>query len=270
MRQNIQYAFRSLVKSPGFTAIAVLSLAVGIGANTAIFNLWYGVLHSPLPGVDKPEQLAILTDPNTAGMWRGRWISAVDGPRGWLTYDEFEQLRDQTRSFSMVMAAQSSLNTTDIRIGGTPEGARWRLVSGNYFQTLGVTPAVGRFFTDADDRAAAPYVVISHAYWQRRFAGRVDAVGTTFTIGQTPLSIIGVAAMKFIGETSGQQPDFWVPLRLQPNVLRGRDRLHDTPPEKTMWLHVFGRLRPGVTLDRGRSRGQHDLPGGHRNVLPSG
>ena len=248
MRQNIQYAFRSLVKSPGFTAIAVLSLAVGIGANTAIFNLWYGVLHSPLPGVDKPEQLAILTDPNTSGMWRGRWISAVDGPRGWLTYDEFEQLRDQTRSFSMVMAAQSSLNTTDIRIGGTPEGARWRLVSGNYFQTLGVTPAVGRFFTDADDRAAAPYVVISHAYWQRRFAGRVDAVGTTFTIGQTPLSIIGVAAMKFIGETSGQQPDFWVPLRLQPNVLRGRDRLHDTPPEKTMWLHVFGRLRPGVTL----------------------
>jgi predicted permease len=249
MHQDIQYAFRSLVKSPGFTAIAVLSLAVGIGANTAIFNLWYGVLHSPLPGVEKPEQLAILTDPNSSGMWRGRWNSAIDGPRGWLTVEEFEQLRDHARSFSWVMAAQSSLNTIGIRVeGGTWEEARWRLVSGNYFQTLGVGPAIGRLFTAADDRAELPYVVISHAYWQRRFGGRADVMGTTFTIGQTPLTIVGVAASNFIGETSGQQPDFWVPLRLQPTVLRGRNRLHDTPPDKTMWLHVFGRLRPGVTL----------------------
>jgi predicted permease len=249
MRQDIHYARRSFSKSPGFAATAILSLAVGIGANTAIFNLWYGVLYSPLPGVDRPEQLVIVTDPNTSGMWRGRLISSVDGPRSWLTFEEFEQLRDHARSFSAVMAAQSGLNTIGIRVdGGAQEVARWRLVSGNYFQTLGVGPAIGRLFTDADDRAQAPYAVISHSFWQERFAGRADAIGTTVGIGPATLTIVGVTPKNFVGETIGQQPDFWLPLRLQPQVLRGLDRLHDSAPQKIMWLHVFGRMKPGTTL----------------------
>ena len=249
MGQDIRYALRSLSKSPGFTAVAILSLALGIAAATAIFSLWYGLLYAPLPGVDKPNQLAVLTDPGVAGMWRGRWISGIDGPRGWLTVEEFEQLRDHARSFSSVMASQSSLNTIPARVdGGAPEEARWRLVSGEYFQTLGVVPAAGRLFTPADDHAEAPYAVISFAYWQRRFGGRTDVIGRTLTIQPTTLTIIGVSSRAFIGESLGQQPDFWLPLQLQPNVLRGRDRRHDTPPEKTMWLHVFGRLQPGVTL----------------------
>ena len=249
MRQDIRYALRALQKSPGFTAVAVLSLAFGIGATTAIFSLWYDVRYSPLPGVDKPEQLAILTDPGTAGLWRGRWVSGIDGPRGWLTVEEFEDLRDHAESFASVMASQSSLNTTPVRVdGGLAEQARWRLVSGEYFQTLGAAPAIGRLFTADDDHLEAPYAVISHAYWQRRFGGRADVVGRTLEIQPTALTIIGVASQTFIGETSGQQPDFWLPLQLQPKVLRGRDRRHDTPPEKTMWLHVFGRLKPSVTL----------------------
>src|SRR5262245_18971329 len=128
MLQDTRYALRALQKSPGFTALAVLSLALDIGATTAIFGLWYGVLHSPLPGVDEPERLAILTDPGSAGLWRGRWISSIDGPRGWLTVEEFLQLRDHAGSFSSVMASQSSLNTIPIRVdGGAPEQARWRL-----------------------------------------------------------------------------------------------------------------------------------------------
>ena len=249
MRQDIHYAFRWLQRSPGFAAIAVLSIALGIGATTAIFSLWHGVVRSALPGVDKPEQLAILTDPSVSGLWRGRWISSIDGPRGWLTVEEFEQLRDHAKSFSSLMASQSSLNTTPVRVeGGAPEEARWRLVSGEYFQTLGVGPAIGRVFNVEDDRAETPYAVISHAYWQQRFGGSANIVGRALAIGPTTLTIIGVASRPFIGETTGQQPDFWLPLQLQPQVLRGRDRRHDTPPEKTMWLHVFGRLKPSVTL----------------------
>ncbi|HEY1302661.1 MAG TPA: ABC transporter permease [Vicinamibacterales bacterium] len=247
--QDIRYALRALLRSPGFTAVAALSLALGIGATTAIFSLWYGVLLSPLPGVDKPEQLAILTNPNSAGLWRGRHISSVDGPRTWLTVEEFQDLRDHARSFSSVMASQSSLNTSPVGVdGGAAEDARWRLVSGEYFQTLGVQPALGRLFTAADDRSEAPYAVISHAYWQQRFGGRADVIGKALTIQRTTLSIVGVASRGFIGETTGERPDFWAPLLLQPKVMPGRDRRHDTPPEKSMWLHVFGRLTPGVTL----------------------
>jgi len=147
------------------------------------------------------------------------------------------------------MASQSSLSTWQVRIdGGTWEQARARLVSDEYFQVLGVRAAVGRVFTTADDRAEPTDAVISHTYWQRRFGGRADVLGKTLTIRKAALTIVGVAPRGFIGETSGQQPDFWLPLRAQPSVLPGNDRLHDTPPEKVMWLHVFGRLRPDVTL----------------------
>ena len=97
-------------------------------------------------------------------------------------------------------------------------------------------------------RAETPTAVISYNYWQRRFGGRPDVLGKTLTLRKAALTIIGVAPPGFIGETSGQQPDLWLPLRMQPSVLPGKDRLHDTPPVKTMWLHVFGRLKPGVTL----------------------
>src|SRR6185295_13962377 len=94
---------------------------------------------------------------------------------------------------------------------------------------------------------ASPDAVISYGYWQRRFGGRPDVLGKTFIVRKATLTIVGVAARGFIGETSGQQPDMWIPLRMQPAVLPGRDRLHDTPPAKSMWLNVFGRLKPGVT-----------------------
>jgi predicted permease len=244
IRQDLTYALRALRKSPGFTAVAILSLALGIGANTAIFTLWNGVLRAPLSGVRNPEELVMLSNPGDAGSWSGR----TDGPRSWLTYGEFEQMRDHVEAFSGVMASQSSLSTWQVRFeDGAWEEASGRFVSGGFFDVLGVGAAIGRVFTAAGDRTDTPHVVISHTYWQRRFGGRSDVLGKTVTIGKAAMTIIGVAARGFIGETSGQQPDFWLPLRMQPSALPGQDRLHDTPPQKIMWLHVFGRLKPDRT-----------------------
>jgi predicted permease len=254
IRQDLRYAVRTMAARPGFTAVAALSLGLGIGANTAIFSLWNGVLHASLPGVREPEGLVMLSDPDESGSWTGRWSGRDDGPRAWLTYGEFEDLRDHARSFSALMASQSSLITWQVRVeNGGWEEAHGRLVSGGFFQVLGVGPAIGRLFTTDEDGAQNPYAVISHDYWQRRFGGRPDVVGKILTLRNVPLTIVGVTPPGFIGETAGQQPDLWLPLRLQPSLLPGRDRLHDTPPEKSMWLHVFGRLSPGVALAQAES-----------------
>jgi predicted permease len=245
LRQDLRYAGRCMAASPGFTAVAVLSLALGIGATTAIFSLWNGVLRASLPGVHEPGQLVILSDPDQSGSWTGR----VDGPRSWLTYGEFEHLRDHAGSFSGLMASQSGVSTWQIRFDGEEtEEASGRFVSGSFFHVLGVGSVLGRVFTAADEGTETPTAVISHSYWQRRFGGRPDVLGRTVTVGNAALTIIGVTPRGFVGETAGQQPDLWIPLPLQPRVQVDRDRLHDTPPEKSMWLHVFGRLKPGLSL----------------------
>jgi predicted permease len=194
----------------------------------------------------------MLSDPDESGGWTGN----MEGPRSWLTFQEFQQLRDHAGHFSAMMATQSTLNEWEVRFeGDASEQALGRLVSGEYFQVLGMRPALGRFFTAADDRAGLPHAVISHSYWQRRFGGRADILGKSVAVRKASLTVVGVAARGFIGETSGQHPDLWVPLRQQPLVLPGRDRLHDTPPEKSMWLHVFGRLKPGVTHAQAEAQG---------------
>jgi len=163
--QDVRYARRTLTAKPAFTIVAILSLALGIGANTAIFGLWNGLLRASLPAVQHPEQLVMLSDPDHSGMWSGR----SDGIRQWITYEEFEQLRDHAEVFSAVMASQSSLSSWQVRFEGDGwEEASGRLVSGGFFQMLGVGPAIGRLFTPAEDRDTTPDVVLSHSYWQRR------------------------------------------------------------------------------------------------------
>jgi predicted permease len=246
LRQDVVSGLRGLRKSPAFAFVAIVSLALGIGANTAIFGLWSGLLHAPLPSVRNPEELVILSNPDESGSWTGR----VSGIRSWLTYGEFEQLRDQAVSFSALMATQSSLNEFQARVEGSSEHlVRGRLVSAGFFDTLGVTPAIGRFFNVGDDGGNSPSVVISHSYWQR-LGGQADLLGKTLFIRGIPFTIMGIARRGFIGETQGQHPDLWAPLRLQLALLPGRDRLHDAAPDKSMWLHVFGRLQPGVTLQQ--------------------
>lgn len=256
--QDLRYALRTMAARPGFTAVAILSLALGIGANTALFSLWNGVLRAALPGVQRPEELVMLTDPGSAGVWRGTWNGRTDGPRDWVTYEEFQELRDRSGIFASVMASQSSLGLWQARVNGengnAPEEVRGRMVSGTYFQVLGASPAAGRVFTADADRVDTPEAVISHSFWQRRFGGRDDVIGRTVTIRNATVTVVGIMPPAFVGETSGQRPDLWVPLRLQPRVLPGNNYLHDTPPEKAMWLHVFGRLNPGISLAEAETR----------------
>jgi predicted permease len=253
MRQDLRHAVRVLATSPGFTAVAILSLALGIGANTAIFSLLDGVVMRALP-VRAPHELVILTNPDARGMG----VGAQYGRRALATYPEFLHLQAQATGFTSLMASMSGTDQLEARVaGGEPEPVTIRMVSGSYFSTLGVPAIAGRTFDTRPEPAAgaAPYAVISHDYWQRRFGGRPDALGKTMTFRGGVVSIVGVMPASFFGETIGDRPDAWIPLAMQATVLPGRDWLHDAPGsvEKIMWLHVFGRLAPGVSRERAQA-----------------
>jgi len=248
LRQDAVYGFRLLAKSPGFTAVAILSLALGIGANTAIFSLIDTVLLKMLP-VKDPQELVALTEPSAEGVS----IGTSSGERDNLSTREFEGLRDRTQAFSGMFASQSGMDTENAVIDGQPpEEVRTRLVSGGYFTVLGATASIGRPFTAADERGpgSAPYAVISYAFWQRRFGGSPSVLGSRIHIGKADLDVIGVAQQHFFGENVGAAPDLWIPLDMQPQIMPGRMWLEDDPghiAEKVMWLSVIGRLNPGVS-----------------------
>lgn len=249
-RLDIRYAIRTLASQPGFTTVAVLSLALGIGANVAIFSLLNSILLKTLP-IRDPGSLIMLTNPESSGFGNG----SQGGERALLTYTEFEQLRDRTKVFSSLMACQSELSRPQVRIGSSqPEELRSRMVSNDYFQTLGVPALIGRTL-EPGDALRSPYAVISYGLWQRRFGGRIEALGQTITIHNGIFTVIGVMPASFFGETVGEQPDVWLPLGMQPIILPGRDYLHDRPqdPSKDMWLQVFGRLKAGVTVQQAQA-----------------
>jgi predicted permease len=264
LRQDFVYGARMLAKSPGFTTVAVLSLALGIGANTAIFSLIDTLMLKMLP-VKDPQQLVVLTDPTSFGTS----IGTSNGERGTLSTREFEALRDRMQAFSGMFAAQSERSTNNARInGGAPEEVHTRLVSGGYFDVLGAPPAIGRAFTAGDERGpgSAPYAVISYAFWQRRFGGSLAALGSHLRIAKADLTIIGVTQPHFLGESVGDAPDLWIPLDMQPQMMPGRMWLEDDPAhiaEKVMWLHVVGRLKPGVS----RKQAQANVDVVFRQVL---
>jgi predicted permease len=252
--QDVRFALRQFARNPLFTLIAVLSLALGIGANTAIFSVMNAALLKALP-VRNPSELVILTDPNR----RGGGTGLETGVRSVLSYPEFAQLRDGTATMSGLCAAEVGLNRWQVRIAdSSQEEAPGKLVSENYFSVLGVEPAIGRFFAqeEATGPGKDPYTVISYAYWQRRFGGNPGVLGTPVNLYGTTLTIIGVAAPGFRGETVGEDPDIWLPMMMEPMAKPGRDLLHEDLSKemaKAMWLHVFGRLKPGVTLAKAQA-----------------
>lgn len=251
--QDLRFGARALAKTPGVTSIAALSLALGIGANTAIFSLIDSVLLRMLP-VHDPQELVLLTDPTANGVSIG-----TQGPiKSNLSYGEFEHIRDRQQVFQSMYAAESSTDRVSATVdGGSLEDVRPRLVSGSYFPMLGVNALLGRTFTAADDATphSAPYAVISYAFWDKRFGRSADALGKTVKIGKASLTIIGVAPPRFFGETVGQAPDLWIPIMMEPDVKPGRDWLHDDESKVTrvMWLQVMGRLKPGVNLKQAQA-----------------
>ena len=252
--QDLRYAVRMLRKSPGFAIVAVLTLALGIGANTAIFSVLDSVLLRSLP-VAHPEELSVLTDPDSHGASFG----GEGGERSLLAYSEFQYLRDHNEVFSHIFAADSQLPDVEIGIGNGsggsqphPEQAHVRLVSGDYFNTLGVRAAAGQLFTPEVDRArgGAPVAVISYAFWKQRFGLDPSALGRTIRIRIFSFEIAGVTPPEFFGETVGDAPDIWIPVTMQDAIYPGRDLLTASPQgllNQHIWLQVMGRRKPGIS-----------------------
>jgi hypothetical protein len=255
--QDIRYGLRMLAKNPGFTAVAMLTLALGIGANTAIFTVVKSVLLSQLP-VKNPNQLVLLSDPNASGMSMG----SSDGNRELFTYAEFQAIGATNHTFSGVLAAQSS--TQRMRVAAEAMGEETQgapayvsMVSGSYFPVLGVNAVLGRTFTTEVDEArdVNPVAVISYGFWQSRFAGARTVVGERIRIRNTSFDVIGVAPPRFLGITVGSAPDVWVPLTMQSEIVPGKDWLtvEKDPIEKTEWLQVLARMKPGVSLAQAKA-----------------
>ncbi len=248
LRQDVAYGIRTLSRSPGTTAVAILSLALGIGANTAIFSLIDILLLRQLP-VSNPQELVALTSPNVSGVS----IGTSGGERSLLTNREFEALRSRTSVFSGMFGSQSNMMKSTASIDGKPpEPVQTRLVSGDYYQVLGVAAFAGRVFTARDEHGpgSAPYAVLSYDFWQRRYSGSQSALGSRIHIGKADLTVLGIAPPHFLGEQVGAVPDLWIPLDMQPQVMPGRMWLEDDPghiAEKVMWLHAIARLKPGVS-----------------------
>src|SRR5690348_4443006 len=262
LAKDLRYALRILRKSPGFTAVTVVTLALGIGANTAIFSAINSVLLSNLPVTD-PQQLVFLTDPDNQGMESG----FGDGNRDFLTYPEFKELEEHNQVFSGLLAASSFTAEIPVEREGPAANdsgprAQISLVSGSYFSTLGVAPILGRTFGPEVDklRDANPVAVISYSFWQDRFGGARDVLGRKVRILRTSYEIVGVAPRQFHGETVGADPAIWVPLTMQSELLPGGDFLSPEPNHfhKTEWLQVVGRLKPGVSFAQAKTAVQFE------------
>jgi len=243
-----------LGKNPGFTIVAVLTLSLGIGANTSIFSVVNSVLIRSLP-VKEPHQLVFLTNPDNQGMEQG----FGDGNRDFLTYPEFQELSKNNEVLSGLAASASEgpkLSVGIVNQGQISEGAPVQigLVSGSYFSVLGVDPVFGRLFTTEVDvaRDAHPVAVVSYHFWQNQLDGDPAALGRKLRIRRTWYDVIGVTPPTFSGETVGLSPEVWVPLSMQSEIYPGRDYLsvEAKPFHKIEWLQAIGRLKKGVGIDK--------------------
>lgn len=243
--QNIRYALRQLRKSPGFTVTVVLTLALGIGANTAIFTLVHGILLRQLPVAD-PAQLWRVGDNTDCCVEGGFPGDAGDtGDFTIFSTDLYQHLRDHTPEFQSLAAMQAGGWQWSVRQGNeTPRPIRGQFVSGNFFATLGVGAWQGRVLGDSDDTpTAAPTVVMSYQAWQGQFAGNPGIVGTTIFIQTKPFTVVGIAPPGFFGDrVSDTPPDLWMPIHSEP-YLRGESSiLHHGDSH---WLYLVGRLPKG-------------------------
>ena len=244
MRHDLRLAFRTLARSPLFTAVAVLSLALGIGANTSIFSLLDQVLYRSLP-VRDPKALVIFhVDEHSPGM------SSSDNNQSVFSYPMYRDLRDHGTVFDGVIARAGV--PVSVSWNGQTERARAEVVSGNLFRVLGVSAALGRALTPEDDGApdAHPVVMLSHDYWVRRFAAEPGVMNIKVDINGHPMIVIGVAPAGFRGVLSGENPELFVPVAMKRAVTPTWDGLTD---RRTRWLNILARLKPGVSPERAQA-----------------
>jgi len=240
--QDVRYGVRMLLKSPAFTVVAVLMLALGIGANTAIFSLTYQVLLRALP-VRNPEQLVVLRSP---GDKPGHTSSDGDDAAS-FSYPLYKDLRDRNPAFSGLLARFGV--ALSVAGQGSTERAVGELVTGNYFQVLGVTPALGRVFSLQDETApgANPVAVLSYGYWTRHFGRDPAILNKQLTVNGTLLTVVGVARPAFTGVQLGAFTDVFIPITMKPQMTPNWNGLEDP---KDHWVAILGRLKPGFSRPR--------------------
>src|SRR5580700_9855486 len=241
--KDLRYAFRTLRKSPLFSAVAVLSLALGIGANTAIFTLIYQLLLQPLP-VKDPAQLVML-----AG--RGRHYGGNNG-RDKLSYPMYQEIRDKNQVFNGMFCTYR--NEMSAAFEGRSELISGELVSGNYFRVLGIGAAIGRVFTGADDlyQGGHPLAVLSYGYWKSRFGGDRGILGKKIVVNGYPLTVIGVSQAGFDGVEPGYAPQIRIPIMMTNSLPPGgtNNRLNE---RRFRWVEVFGRLKPSMAREKAQA-----------------
>jgi macrolide transport system ATP-binding/permease protein len=234
---DLRYGLRMLFKNPGVTAAAVLSLALGIGANATIFTWVKSVILNPLPGVPEPERMFVLAP------------SARDGRERSLSYPNYRDIRDRATTFDLVGQEDVLLSISD---GTHAERAFGMLVTGNYFDVVGVRPALGRTFVPAEDKtpSGAPVIVLSHAFWQRRFAGSSAVIGRSVKVNNHPYTVIGVMPEGFLGTALGLAADVWAPMMQQPELHSFGNRLE---MRGHSWMQAMARIRANASVDQARA-----------------
>src|SRR5437870_932446 len=251
--QDVRYGLRMLAKNPGFTAIAILTLALGIGANTAIFSLLNQILLRRLP-VENPQELVVLKSP---GPKHGHvWSDGDDSEI--FSYPLYKGLAKNTTVFDGVLARYEF--SASIASQGQTDRGSGELVTGNYFEVLGVRPALGRVLSAADDdvQGAHPVLVLSHAYWTQHFGGDAGVLNHTILVNNTEMTIVGVAQAGFRGIQVGHTPDIFVPMTMKGQMTPIRNGLDDW---NDSFLAVLARRKSGVSTEQAQAGINVDYPG---------
>jgi len=253
LMMDVRFGLRMLRARPGFTVVAVLALALGIGANTAIFSMIDAILVRELP-VEEPQELVILR-------WEGQWSRLIRSISGSVTRDDaglststsfaylvFERFRDENKVLSDTFAV-AELYRLNLGVDGNAELVTGQLVSGEYFEGLRLHPQIGRLIGPEDDRAnAEPVAVITDGYWKRKFGGDPAVLGKAIQVNANPLTIVGVTPVGFEGTLQvNSSPTIFVPLALHPRVTRRDDRFSNI---QFWWIQIMGRLKPGMTVQQ--------------------
>jgi predicted permease len=243
--QDIRYGARQLLRSPGFSIVAILTLALGIGANTAIFTLVHAVMLKQLP-IGKPQQLYRIGEGDLCCEWGG-----LQNSWSIYDYDFYKHLRDTNPNFEQIAAFGGSTPTFNLRRGGASSTAQATIgeyVSGNYFSTLELQPHAGRLIAPADDQPESSAVaVMSYRLWQQQYASDPSILGSTLLINDLPVTLVGIASPAFFGDRlKSNPPDLWIPLSQEP-AFEGEGKNSMLYSGGLAWLYVIARFKPGVS-----------------------
>jgi macrolide transport system ATP-binding/permease protein len=270
MFQDLRYGVRMLLKNPGFTAVSALTLALGIGVNTALFTLFNAVALRPLPVKESDRVVKLYRKESGKSFREIRNLPAqMHSSMIMFSYPEYTSYRDNSQVFSDLTAWATQLMTLG---GAEGDGIDVLLVAGNYFSVLEPEMAAGRSFTSEECQTpgASPVVVLSHRFWEQRFGSDPNVVGKPITLNRQAFTVIGIATREFNG-TELKAPDVWVPITMQAQLMQGRDLLAH---QHIWWLMVVGRMKPGVSLHQAEAEmmllaGQQDLayPGRKTQII---